>query len=298
MNAHSRRDILKSSAMLAALAPLAAFAQQQPDLLKKSEPAAQGADPWKGLKVGVASYTFHALPLQACIDGIKQVNLHYVSIKDAHLKMNSTTEERKDVVQKFKDAGILPISCGVVSMNNEADCVNAFAYAKDIGVPVIVAYPKPAVLPILDKLVKEHDLKIAIHNHGPENKDYKSPYDAMNYIEKLDPRIGLCIDVGHTKRAGVEPVEAIRKCKDRLYEVHMKDIVTDPSGKNGNVGTEVGRGILDIRGMFQAFLDIGFTGHVSYEFEKAAKNPLPGLAESVGYCKGVMSFLQANKPTA
>jgi sugar phosphate isomerase/epimerase len=117
-------------------------------------------------------------------------------------------------------------------------------------------------------------------------------------VEKLDPRVGLCIDVGHTKRAGMEPVDAIRKFKDRLYDVHMKDIIVDPSGRNTNVGTEVGRGILDIRGMLQALLDIGFTGHCGFEFEKAAKNPLPGLAESVGYTKGVMSGIEPSHPKA
>jgi inosose dehydratase len=162
-------------------------------------------------------------------------------------------------------------------------------------VPVIVAYPRPNTLPILDKLVKQHDIKIAIHNHGPENKDYKSPYDAMSAIEKLDPRIGLCIDVGHTKRAGVDPAEAIRKCKARLYDVHMKDIAK-PTG--GNIGVEVGRGVLDIRGMLQALLDIGFKGHVGFEFEKAAENPLPGLAESVGYTKGVLSDMKPSQPAA
>ncbi|HEX4793193.1 MAG TPA: sugar phosphate isomerase/epimerase [Humisphaera sp.] len=300
MSFHSRRDLLKSAALIAAAGPLAgmALAQQQPELLRP--PAATGAkaDPWKGLKVGVASYTFHSLPLQACIDGIKQVDMHYVSIKDSHLKMDSTTEERKAVVQQFKDAKILPISCGVVAMKNEAAIAQAFDYARDIGVPVIVADPSPAMLATVEKYVKERGIKIAIHNHGPESKDFKSPADVWAAVEKLDPRMGLCIDVGHTKRAGMEPVDAIIKFKDRLYDVHMKDIIVDPSGRNTNVGTEVGRGILDIRGMLQALLDIGFTGHVGFEFEKAAKNPLPGLAESVGYTKGVMSTIEPTRARA
>src|SRR6476659_9722443 len=119
MSFQSRRDLLKSAALIAAAGPLAGIAlAQQRELLRA--PAATGAkpDPWKGLKVGVASYTFHSLPLQACIDGIKQVDMHYVSIKDSHLKMDSTADERKAVVQQFKDANILPISCGVVAMKS------------------------------------------------------------------------------------------------------------------------------------------------------------------------------------
>jgi inosose dehydratase len=292
----TRREFLQMTAMTAAALPLLglpAFAlQENRELLRSPGASSSGKDPWGGLKVGVASYTFHKLPLEQCIDAIKRLDLHYVSIKDSHLPLKSTTEERKAVVQKFKDAKILPISCGVISMSNEANARQAFEYARDIGVPVIVANPAPASVPLLDKLVAEFNIKIAIHNHGPESKEYKSPYDAMEVIKGRDPRIGLCIDVGHTKRAGVDPAEAIRKCKDRLYDVHFKDIA---KATGGNVAMEVGRGVLDIRGMLQALLDIGFGGHVGFEFEKAAENPLPGLAESVGFTRGVLSCITAQK---
>jgi sugar phosphate isomerase/epimerase len=285
----SRRALLRSGAAAALAvpgAPLAALAQEAP---------AGHRDPWHGLKIGVASYSLRKLPVDAAVKAIQRVGLKYVSIKDSHLPMKSTAEQRKAVVQKFKDAGITPISCGVVGMSSEADIHQAFAYAKDIGVPVIVADPKPEMLPALDQIIKQHDIKIAIHNHGPEAKHFKSPYDTWTAIEKLDPRIGLCIDVGHTKRAGVDPAESIRKCKARLYDVHFKDIAK-PSG--GNTAMEVGRGILDVRGMLQALLDIGFQGHVGFEFEKAAENPLPGLAESVGYVRGVLSDMKPAQTAA
>ena len=257
---------------------------------ESSEPAAK--DPWRGLKVGMASYSYRKLPLDACIKGIQRVALRYVSIKDFHLPMNSTSEQRKEVAKKFRDAGINPISCGVVTIkNDEKSTRNAFEYARDIGVPTMVCSPDPEALPLCNKLVKEFDIRLAIHNHGPEAKDFKSPLDAMRAIMNLDPRIGVCIDVGHTARAGVDPATAIRTCKPRLFDCHFKDI-NNPHGRNAGASeVEVGRGILDIRGMLQALLEVGFQGHVGFEHEKDPNDPIPGVAESVGYTKGVLSGL-------
>lgn len=290
----SRRDVLSKAVLAAAALPMSAIVARAADAPKEliipSAPT-PGADRWKGLKVGVASYSFRKLPLDQTIAGIKRVDLHYVSIKDFHLPLKSTPEERKAVAQQFRDAGIEPISCGVITIKDEASARNAFEYARDIGAPTIVCHPEPAILPVIDKLVKEFDLKIAIHNHGPEAPHFKSPYDAWELIQQYDPRVGLCIDVGHTARAKVDPVEAMKKCKARLYDCHFKDIVS-LGAKNAHVAeVEVGRGVLDIRGMLVALLEDKYAGHVGFEHEKTAENPLPGLAESVGYTKGVISCI-------
>jgi len=281
----TRREILKAGGALAAALSLG------PIRASGAEPSnAPSQDPWRGLKVGMASYSFRKLPLDACIKGIQRVALHWVSIKDFHLPMNSTAEQRKEVAGKFREAGITPISCGVVTLkNNEQSTRNAFEYARDIGVPTMVCSPDPDALPLCESLVKEFNIKLAIHNHGPEAKDFKSPLDAMRAIEKLDARIGVCIDVGHTARAGVDPASAIRTCKARLYDCHFKDI-NNPKGRSaGSSEVEVGRGILDVRGMLQALLEVGFQGHVGFEHEKDPNDPIPGVAESVGYTKGVLS---------
>jgi len=280
--------MLKTLVAAAALgaAPLSAVSALAAD----APPGAPGGDPWRGLKMGIASYSFRQLPLDACVKGIQRVQLHWVSIKDAHLKMNTSTEERKAVAQKFRDAGITPISCGVVYMkkNDEATVRNAFEYARDIGVKTIVAGPEPDALQLVEKLVKEFDIKIAIHNHGPTDKFYPKPVDVMNAVKDLDPRIGLCIDVGHTARIGADPVNDIHQFKDRLYDLHFKD-VTGLTKQSKEI--EVGRGVLDIPGMLKALLEINYQGHVGLEHENNPKDPLPGVAESIGYAKGVMRML-------
>jgi sugar phosphate isomerase/epimerase len=246
-------------------------------------------DPWRGLKFGMASYSLRKLPVEQAVKGAQRVGLPYVSIKDFHLPMNSTPEQRKAVAAQFKEAGITPLSVGVVTFTtDEAKARNAFEYARDVGVPTIVAAPAPEALPLCEKLVKEFDIKLAIHNHGPEDTKFPSPYEVMKAIEPLDKRIGYCIDVGHTARAGVDPAEAIEKCKDRLYDVHFKDIA-----RVDRRGTEVecGRGVLDIKSMVAALLKINFGGHVGFEHEKDPNDPLPGLAESVGYVRGLLSSI-------
>jgi sugar phosphate isomerase/epimerase len=280
----SRRDLIKSSALATVALPWAgstAFASGP-------FPPAPG-DPWRGLKVGVASYTLRKLPLEQAIKAINRVGLQYVSIKDFHLSLKSTKEERQAVALKFKEAGITPLSVGNITMqNDEANVRAAFEYARDIGVPAIVCSPDPNSMPLLDRMVKEFNIKLAIHNHGPEDKRFPSPYDVWKAAEKYDPRIGLCIDVGHTARAKVDPAEAIIKCKDRLYDLHFKDITsTEPNG--GTV--EAGRGVLDLKSILSAITKIKFPHLVSFEYEKDADDPIPGLAETVGYTKGLLATL-------
>jgi len=246
-------------------------------------------DSWRGLKIGVASYTFRKLKLDDTIKAIQKTGLKYVSIKDFHMPMQMSLPQRQEVVKKFRDAGIEPLSCGNITMpNTEATCRHNFLYVKEVGIPTIVCAPARDALPLLDKLVKEFDVKIAIHNHGPEDKNFPSPYDVWNAVEKLDPRVGLCIDVGHTARCKVDPAEAIIKCAPRLYDVHMKDLVsTEPKA----AGTEVGRGVLPVKAMLENLVKIKFTGHVGFEYEIDVDDPLPGLMESVGYVHGVLATM-------
>jgi len=281
----SRRDLLKTGALTVVSIPsvnLASFAA----------PPTEEVDPWLGLKIGVATYTFRELPIEEAIKGVQRVGLKYVSIKNVknHIDLSHTVEERKQRAQLFKDAGITALSVGNVGMkNDEADVRRAFEFARDVGVSTMVCAPDKNSVPILDKMVKEFDIRLAIHNHGPEDKQFPSPYDVMQAVEKYDKRIGLCIDVGHTRRAGVDPAEAIIKCRERLYDLHMKDISVVG---DRYTAIESGRGILNTKSILTALLKIKYQGLVGFEYEKDAKDPLPGLAESVGYTRGVLAGLK------
>ena len=282
MESVNRRQLLQMGVSAFALIPATGSSAAQGDNSKS-------ADRWRGLKIGVATYTMRQFPLDAAIKAIQRVGLHYASIKDVHVPFKTSAEERKAVAQKFKDAGITPLSCGNVGMkNDEANIRAAFEYARDISLPTIVCAPPPDALPILDKMVKEFDIRIAIHNHGPEDKEFPSPYDVWKAVQPFDKRVGLCIDVGHSARAGAEPAEAILKCRERLYDIHLKDINnTTPKGSP----VECGRGVLDLKSICRNLIKIGYEHHVGFEYEKDGGDPLPGLAESVGYVHGILATL-------
>jgi len=281
----SRRDVLLGGVTgLAALAVTGRPAGAGV-VLKKEQ------TPWKGLKVGCATYTLgqQFKTAEEAIKAIQRVGLTYCSIKDVHLSFKSTTEERKATVAKFVAAGITPLSVGNVTLKNDEAQVRAmFEYTRDVGVPVMVCAPDKAALPICEKMVKEFGIKMAIHNHGPEDKNFPSPFDVIEAVKDMDPRIGCCIDVGHAARAGADPAEAIEKIGARVYDIHLKDLQRID---RRSIPIECGRGVLDLRAILTALLKINFQGHVGFEHEKDMKDVLPGLAEDAGYVRGVLATM-------
>ena len=285
----SRRALLKGGAAAAAGVAAGAWrwAPREASAHTPPPPDVQppAADGWRGLKVGVATYSLRKLPLEQAIRGVQRVGLRYVSIKDVHVPAAGASEARRAGAAQFRAAGITPLSTGTFEMRDEAEARLAFEYARDVGALAVVCNPRPAVLPALDRLVRQYDIRAAIHNHGPGSV-WPSPYDAWEQVARLDRRVGLCIDVGHTGRAGVDPAQAIRRCRERLYDVHLKD--NDAAGPtSGNA--VVGRGVLDVPAIVRALLDTGYAHHVGFEYELDPDDPLPGLAESVGYLRAVVA---------
>jgi len=244
-------------------------------------------DPFHGLKVGITSYTLRKFNLDQAIAMTKQAGVKYISLKDVHLPLKSTPMERKEAAKKIRDAGLILMGGGVISMSNhEAEIRNVFEYAKDTGMKTIVCSPDPDALDAIEKMVKEYDLNIAIHNHGPTDKKYPSPMDVLRMVGQRDKRMGACIDVGHTVRIGEDPVPAIEKCAGRLFEFHMKDVTA--ATKDGKP-TEVGKGVIDIPAVLQALMKLKWPYHVALEYEAKADDPMPGVIESYAYMRGVLA---------
>jgi len=281
----SRREFLHVGGMGAAVLLVGARSSVAQSRARRQAPAVPQAGKYP-LELGLASYTLRKFNLDDTLAMTKRVGLKYVCFKDFHLKMDSTPEQIQATVQKVKDAGLNLYAGGVIYMRDEAQVRQAFEYAKAAGMRVIVGVPVPETLPLVDKLVKQYDIKVAIHNHGPTDKIYPIPATAYEKIKDLDQRIGLCDDIGHTMRAGVDPCESAEKFADRLLDVHVKD-VSAADAKGGAV--EVGRGVIDIPKYIRTLVKIKYSGVLSFEYEKDADNPLPGLAESVGYVRGVMA---------
>ncbi len=243
-NALSRRSLLRSGAIGAAAFTVsnAMSAWSQPS------PASGKPSP---IKLGLASYTFRNFSRAQLIGFMKQLNVFALNAKDTkdHLPMDPTAEAQ--ALADYTAANIKLHAVGTVYFpkDEDADIRSKFEYAKRAGVSVIVAGdPAPEVLPRIEKFVKEYDMQFAIHNHGPEDKIWHSPLDVLKAVGKMDPRMGCCIDVGHTVRAGTDVVQAIREVGPRLFDVHMKDL-TDFKKKESQVA--VGEGIMPVREIFR-----------------------------------------------
>ncbi len=240
------------------------------------------------LQLGLASYTFRNFTRAQLIGFMKQLNLTALNCKDVkdHLPMDPTMEAQ--ALADYAAAGIKLHAAGTISFprDDEDDIRSKFEYAKRAGIRVIVAGdPAPATLPRIEKFVREYDIRIAIHNHGPEDKLYPSPFDVLRVVRDMDPRIGCCIDVGHAARAGTNLVEAIHAAGPRLYNMHVKDL-TSFASKESQV--PLGEGILPFREMFEALIKIEYQGFIDLEYEIHPDDPLPGVIESFAFMRGVL----------
>ncbi len=236
--------------------------------------------------LGMAGYTFRGLSIERTIEIMNYVGVKYLSVKDFHMPMDSTQEQINSVIGQFRAGGITVYAVGVVYMKTEAAADQAFEYAKMAGVKMIVGAPDYDLLPYVEKKVKKYDFRLAIHNHGPDNPLYPNATDIMNHIRNMDPRMGICIDIGHTVRDGQDPSVDIERYASRIYDMHVKDV--DAATKEGKT-VETGRGIIDFPKFIATLRKIKYSGKCSLEFEKEMKDILPGVAESIGYFRGVMA---------
>jgi len=277
MNLKKRRDFLKIGSLTAA-ASLVSF----------SSGSAKATAKTPSLKLGLASYSLREFSQADTIKMTKRVGLDYICLKSMHLPLDASVSELKSGAKAVKDAGISLYGGGVIYMKDKSQVDQAFEYAKNAGMSVIVGVPAHDLLEYTNEKIKQYDIKVAVHNHGPGDDQYPSPESIFEKIKDLDPRFGICMDIGHTQRIGVDPTEAAKKYFSRLFDIHMKDV---NKAKEDGKTVEIGRGVIDIPKFVKLLVDRRYKGVVGFEYEKDAKDPLPGLAESVGYVKGCLASI-------
>jgi len=244
--------------------------------------------PLDTLQLGIAGYTFLHVPVDGAIAMMKRVGVTNLSIKDFYLPLDSSAETIHGVATRFKDAGIHIYAAGVIYMKTAAEVERAFEYSRVLGVGLIVAAPNPELLPDVDRQVKATGIRVAIHNHGPEDKLYPSPVDVYAHVKGLDERIGLCLDIGHAARAGADPVKVVKDYGSRIFDLHIKDLAVISKEARP---IELGRGVLDIPGLLAALVRQRYSGVCSIEHEMDMNDALPGIAESAGFFRGVIRTL-------
>ncbi len=275
----NRKDFFKIAGLTGAGLMLERSAWASPEMT----PAAKAGS--HGFALGVTTYTFRSFSLEQMIEYTKKVGLTKVSIKEMHIPVKSTPAEIQAKAKQIRDAGLDFYSVGVLYMKSEEEVNTIFEYAKNAGVRQIIGVPNHDLLPLVEKKVKEYNIKLAIHNHGPKDLVYPSASVAYDKVKNMDKRLGLCIDIGHATRSKEDPSALVLKYKDRLFDAHVKDLnATDND-------VEVGRGVVDIPRFIKTLDKIGYTGNLSLEYEKDGKDPMAGVAESIGYLRGVMKMI-------
>jgi sugar phosphate isomerase/epimerase len=280
----SRRDFARSSVLVAAAfaAPSDIFALAQ---------ERTSADQPSPFRLGLASYTFRNFTRAQMIAFMKQLNVLALNAKDVKDHLPTDPQAEAAALADYAAAGIKLHAAGTIYFpkDEDSDIRGKFEYCKRAGIPVIVAGdPAPETLPRIEKFVKEYDIRFAIHNHGPEDKIWHSPLDVLKAVKGMDPRIGCCIDVGHTARAGTDVVQSINEAGPRLFNVHVKDLTSFQS-KESQV--PVGDGIMPIRKILAALITMKYNGFVDLEYEIHPDDPMPGVIASFAYMRGVLAGL-------
>lgn len=275
----TRRAFLQTSACAAAGLALGAPAGG------RAQPAAAAA-----VRLGVASYSLREFPRARAIEMVRALGTPYVNVKSVHADYALSAAELAAVRREFEVAGLRLVGGGTITFaqDTDDDVRRYFEYARALGLPLIVATCDPAILPRVERFATRYDVRVAIHNHGPEDRFYPAPADALRHVRAMDARLGLCIDVGHTARTGADVVQAIADAGPRLLDMHAKDL-RDLTARDSQC--IVGEGRIPFPEIFRQLQAMRYAGFVNLEYEIDAADPLPGMQRSFAYMRGVLAGL-------
>jgi sugar phosphate isomerase/epimerase len=293
-----RRSFVKAAVLSAAGAALVesgakepAFAAPRP-LTAPDDRSAAPAPPHT-LRLGVASYSMRKFSLEKALEMTKALDTPYINLKSVHLPYDASPAEIAAARRAIEAAGLIIVGGGTITFETDTDdgVRRYFEYAKASGMPIMVSTCKPGVLPRVEKFARQYDIRVAIHNHGPEDKNFPSPYDVLRAVKTMDPRMGLCMDIGHTVRTGTDVVQAAADAGSRLLDLHAKDL-RELSARDSQC--IVGQGKIPIADLFRQLQTMGFLGCVNLEYEIDADDPLPGMKQSFAYMRGVLAGLSTS----
>ena len=261
MTMMDRRFFLRGAAGLGALAALPRFASAQEE--------------YGGFKMGLQTYTLRDFDFDTTLGHLKTLGIRYAEFFSKQLPITDDAARIEAAKEKLKAHGVQILSWGVQRFTKDAaDTKKSFAFAKAMGFSVYSASPTPDSFESLAELSKESGIKIAIHNHGPEDKTYGRLEQVQKAVEKWPVEIGSCVDTGHVLRIGEDPVKWIQALGPRVHDVHIKDF---SDAKTEHV---LGKGKLDIPGVLKALKEVKYQGNLALEYEVNG----PKLIEDVKEC--------------
>jgi sugar phosphate isomerase/epimerase len=251
-----------------------------------------------GLAVGTQAYSFHRFTLFEAIEmtdlaGGRVIELYpgqRLSPEQPEVRFshNSPDDVVEMVQEKLKRHNILAVNYGVVGLpNNEEESRKVFEFARKMGLRAVTSEASAEAMNLIEKLVKEFDIMMGIHNHPirPNDPGYRhwDPEYILSLVEGRDKRLGACVDTGHYARSGIKPVEVVRLFEGRVISLHLKDI--EPFDRSG-VDVPFGTGQSDIPAILDELKRQNFQGNISIEYENNLNHNVPDVAQCVGFIRG------------
>jgi sugar phosphate isomerase/epimerase len=259
-----------------------------------------------GWQLAVHAYTFKEFPIHEAIDMTASLGLKYMSLSgnvnvgDHKLvkTIDLTDEQLQSILDHTKRVGLKLVNIGVVQLPpDEAQSRKVFEFAKKAGIDTLVAEPADDAMDLVDKLCREYNIRVAIHEHARPNH-YWHPDIVLAALKGRSPLIGVCADTGHWMRSGLDPVECLKELHGHIFLLHFKDLVPDnpdepapkpvpatdmttPSRKMHDVPWGTGQG--NARGMMEELKRQNFHGAFCVEYEYHWTNSLPEIAECVKF---------------
>ena len=242
------------------------------------------------LKLGVASYSLRNFPRDKAIAMVQALRTPYVNFKSVHLPYESSLPELAAARREIESAGLTIVGGGTITFDKDtdADVGRYFDYARGAGMPLVVATMDPAILPRVERFAVRYDIRVAIHNHGPEDPHFPSPYEVLKAVRSMDARIGLCIDIGHTARTGTDVVQSIADAGSRLLDMHAKDLRDLTNAESQCI---VGEGAMPVAAILRQLVATNYAGCVNLEYEIDTDDPLPGMKQSMAFMRGVLAAI-------
>jgi sugar phosphate isomerase/epimerase len=245
----------------------------------------------KLLKLAVATYSLRHFDRAKTIEMTQQIGADYVNVKSFHAPKDYSPTQLQAARREFEQAGLKIGGGGVVNLRDgdEDFFRSRFEYGSFLGFEVMIVNVNVADLPRLEKFAVEYDMKVAIHNHSSSGATFPSPQAIMEHIGDLDPRVGICNDLGHTALNGVDVIESIDACKGRMYDIHLKDMkdLTD-----SDTQCAIGDGSMPVAQIFHKLAEIRYPYMVGLEYEIEHEDPLVGMIRSFAYMRGVKNGLR------
>lgn len=254
----------------------------------------------KPFPIAVQCWTFRKFTFFETLQKVKDLGINYLEAypgqtlsndrPDIRLDHNLSEEQLQRVQNKLNEMGITLVNYGVVDLGrDEASMTKVFDFARKMGITTIMAEPNFDELPLVEKLVQQYDIKVAIHNH-PQPSRYALPDTVLKYVKNLDKRIGSCADTGHWLRSGVVPVAALRLLTGRILSTHLKDL--NEFGVREAYDVPFGQGVANIHDILAELTLQDYQGYLVVEHENEAEvmNPSPSILIGLEYIKRITSF--------